>query len=170
MHPALALIGVGSNVGASTHVPDALATLLGRHGVLHVSSVVETAPVGMTDGSGRFWNLALAVPVDAGSDKERMQAALHELERAAGRDRDAPGQSWKARPLDLDLLFFVNQGSFPADALPREPWIRPLVLELLRHLNIDCPAAGDPPAPAISLEVDGRAVGPGAATLSLDQT
>ena len=97
-----------------------------------------------------------------------MQAALHVLERDAGRDRDAPGQSWKARPLDLDLLFVVEDGAVPSDALPREPWIRPLVLELLQHLNIDCPDATDPPALAISFEVAGRALGPGAATLSLD--
>ena len=99
MSNRLAIIGVGSNVAPEQHVPTALTALLHKHGTLHLASVVETAPVGMTDDSGVFWNLAVAIPTDAGPGE--LQAALHDAERAAGRDRDAPGQSWKARPLDL---------------------------------------------------------------------
>lgn len=166
MPPRLAIIGVGSNVDPAQHVPAALAALLGRHGALHLSSVVETAPVGMTDGSGAFWNLALAVPTDHGADA--LQAELHALERAAGRDRDAPGQSWKARPLDLDLLLFTDGTPLRTDALPAEPWIRPLVVELLHHLDVPCAAADDPPTGAIALTIGAHAVSPGPATLSSD--
>jgi 2-amino-4-hydroxy-6-hydroxymethyldihydropteridine diphosphokinase len=166
MAARLAIVGVGSNVDPATHVPAALAALLDAHGALHLSSVVETAPVGMTDGSGAFWNLALAVPTDATAVD--LQSTLHALERAAGRDRDAPGQSWKARPLDLDLLFFTTDEPVRSDALPGEPWIRPLVVELLGHLDLDCSAADDPPSGAIALRIGDHPVGPGPATLSLD--
>lgn len=164
--PALAIIGVGSNVAPDRHVPAALEALLRTHGALHISSIVETAPVGMTDGSGTFWNLAAAVPTRAGA--RELQASLHELERAAGRDRGAPGQSWKARPLDLDLLLLVADAQVGADTLPDEPWIRPLVVELLDHLDIVCTAAAPPVARGLAVSVAGRDVGPGPASLTLD--
>jgi len=165
MSARLAIVGVGSNVDPQRHVPHALAALLSEHGALHLSSVVETEPVGMTDGSGTFWNLALALPTAAAA--EGLQSRLHEAERAAGRDRHAPGQSWKARPLDLDLLFFVEGGAFPEDQLPTEPWIRPLVEELLHHLGLT-PKPSTPVAGAIPLHVSGRTVPAGPATLSTE--
>jgi len=166
MPPALAIIGVGSNLEPRRHVPAALEALLQTHGMLHLSSVVETAPVGMTDGSGTFWNLAVAVPTD--SRPGPLQAALHALERAAGRDREAPGQSWKARPLDLDLLMLLDDGAPQAAGLPDEPWIRPLVAELLNHLDISCPTSSAPPAGGITLRIAGQAVGPGPVSLTQD--
>ena len=165
MPARLAIVGVGSNVDPQHHVPLALAALLSEHGALHLSSVVETEPVGMTDGSGAFWNLALAVPTAA--EAEQLQARLHEAERAAGRDRDAPGQSWKSRPLDLDLLFFVEDGAFPEDQLPTEPWIRPLVDELLHHLGL-APRPSTVATRAVPLHIPGHTVQAGPATLSTD--
>jgi 2-amino-4-hydroxy-6-hydroxymethyldihydropteridine diphosphokinase len=156
----LAVIGVGSNVDARTHVPAALARLLRRHGSLHVGTVVETAPVGMTDGSGAFLNCAVAVPTALGD--AALQAALHGMEAEAGRDRSAPGGSWTARPLDLDLLLRVVDGR-PAGPLPDEPWMRPLVAELLHHLGAGPPA----PVPGgVALDVLGHTIGRSATSLA----
>jgi hypothetical protein len=55
-----------------------------------------------------------------------------------------------------------------ADALPGEPWIRPLVVELLDHLDIDCAAADEPPTGGLSMRIAGQAVGPGPASLTQD--
>lgn len=147
-------------------MPAALDDLLRAHGALHVGSIVETAPVGMTDGSGAFWNLAVAVP-STGSPAA-LQARLHDLERAAGRDRSAPGQSWRARPLDLDLLLTLDGAPVSDADLPTEPWIRPLVIELLHHLGVACGAVAPSPAGARAVHVAGRTVGPGPASLTLD--
>ena len=165
MSNRLAIIGVGSNVAPEQHVPTALTALLHKHGTLHLSSVVETAPVGMTDDSGVFWNLAVAIPTDAGP--RELQAALHDAERAAGRDRDAPGQSWKARPLDLDLLFFTTGEPIADEAMPSEPWIRPLVIELLHHLGIADAPSGTPSG-AIAMQIDARRLPAGPTTLHSD--
>lgn len=156
----LAVIGVGSNVDARTHVPAALARMLHGHGALHISTVVETAPVGMTDGSGAFLNCAVAVPTDL--DDDAVQDTLHRLEVDAGRDRGAPGQSWKARPLDLDLLLRVEAGA-PVGPLPDEPWIRPLVAELLHHLGAGPAASVDG---GVSLHIAGHDIGRAPASLA----
>ena len=111
----------------------------------------------MTDGSGQFLNLALAVP--SGEAPARLQARLHELERQSGRDRDSPGQSWRARTLDLDVLFSVADTAPSPSELPDEPWIRPLVDQLLGHLRLADPPVAFPSGTAVSLTVGHHTIG-----------
>ena len=92
-------IGAGANLG------DRLANLrlglrrLGRLGeVVAVSSLYETAPVGVT-AQPAFFNAVCALETRFGL--EALLAELKQIEWCAGR---RPGPRWGPRPLDLDIL------------------------------------------------------------------
>jgi 2-amino-4-hydroxy-6-hydroxymethyldihydropteridine diphosphokinase len=68
-----------------------------------VSSIEETEPIGPV-AQGRYLNQMAAVETDL--TPEELLAALHEIERAAGRVR---GERWGPRTLDLDIVMFERQ-------------------------------------------------------------
>ena len=101
-----AFIGLGANLGDRLANLQAALRALASHGdVVAISSVYETAPVGLEDQPA-FFNAALqlATPLTP-------QVLLRELlaiERSCGRDRSqAPSQG--PRTLDLDLLLYEDQ-------------------------------------------------------------
>lgn len=88
-----AVVALGSNLG------DRLGYLRAATAVLQatvVSSVYETAPVGITDQPD-FLNAVVLVDADAATAWERAQQA----EAAAGRTRDL---RWGPRTLDVDVV------------------------------------------------------------------
>lgn len=98
----LALIGLGSNLGDRRAILDgAVATLVELPGVTirAVSSYHETRPIGGPAGQGAFLNAAATIETTL--EPAPLLAALHEVERRAGRVRE---EHWGARTLDLDLL------------------------------------------------------------------
>ena len=107
--PAIALIGLGTNLGdRRAHLQAAVHAIdrLGR--ILEVSSVYETAPVGLEDQPA-FLNAA--VQLSTMLTPEALLRALLEIERSQGRDRrqesngTLPVQGGP-RTLDLDLLLY----------------------------------------------------------------
>lgn len=111
------LIALGSNMrspryGAPREVLGAAAAALEDEGaqVVARSPVIDTAPVGPS--SRRFANMALVVQTER--DPGPMLALLLRLERNFGRRR--LGQSWGARPLDLDIVLWSG-GIFASDSL-----------------------------------------------------
>lgn len=93
-----ALVAFGSNVDAAHNLPKGLRHVAGLTEVLAQSSSWRTAPHGPVEG-GEFLNAVQHVKWH--SDLATLQAALKRLEKGLGRQ---PDTSWKARPIDLDVV------------------------------------------------------------------
>lgn len=92
------LLGLGSNMGdRRRHLRDAVADL---PGVVAVSDVYETEPVGGPDGQGPYLNLVARLETDLGP--RELLGLCHRLETAAGRVRE---ERWGPRTLDVDILW-----------------------------------------------------------------
>jgi 2-amino-4-hydroxy-6-hydroxymethyldihydropteridine diphosphokinase len=102
----VAYVALGSNVG-DRHAFLALGrerlAALPQSQLRAVSSIEETDPIGPV-AQGRYLNQMAAVETDLTPDE--LLAALHEIERAAGRVRT---ERWGPRTLDLDIVMFERQ-------------------------------------------------------------
>ena len=95
---ALVYLGLGSNLGDRRHfLREAIESL---PGVVAVSPVYETDPVGGPDGQGPYLNLVVAIETELAP--RSLLAICHRLESAAGRVR---GERWGPRQLDVDILW-----------------------------------------------------------------
>lgn len=94
-----ALLSLGSNVQPRRHLHAAVAALAARFGDIVVSSAYRTAAVGF-DGPA-FLNNGVAIETDLPLDA--LEAWLHALEDAHGRDRSGP--RFSDRTLDVDVVF-----------------------------------------------------------------
>jgi 2-amino-4-hydroxy-6-hydroxymethyldihydropteridine diphosphokinase len=101
----VAYIGLGSNLGAREENLRVALERLRALGLLRVSSVRETEPVGVTD-QPRFLNAAAELETDLGP--RELLARLLEIERELGRERAAETR-WGPRPIDLDLLVYGEE-------------------------------------------------------------
>lgn len=95
-------LGLGSNVGERESHLRAAIELLGEHGVEveAVSSTYETEPVGEVLDQADFLNAAIRIRTEL--EPEALLDLCKEIERARGRELDAPRHS--PRPIDVDLL------------------------------------------------------------------
>jgi 2-amino-4-hydroxy-6-hydroxymethyldihydropteridine diphosphokinase len=92
-----AFLGLGSNLGDRwAHLRAAVASLAG---VVAVSPVYETSPVGGPPGQGPYLNCVVELSTEL-SPRELL-AVARGLEEAAGRER---GERWGPRTLDVDVL------------------------------------------------------------------
>jgi 2-amino-4-hydroxy-6-hydroxymethyldihydropteridine diphosphokinase len=94
----LAYVGVGSNLGDREATIRAAVDAL--PGVVAVSSLRETDPVGVTDQPA-FLNGAVALETEL-SPRELLERLLA-IERELGRERR---ERWGPRTIDLDLLLY----------------------------------------------------------------
>lgn len=91
-------MGLGSNLGDRRRLlAEAVDSL---DGVVAVSPLYETDPVGGPSGQGAFLNLVVAV--DTGLTPRRLLGVCHRLEAAANRVRS---ERWGPRTLDVDILW-----------------------------------------------------------------
>lgn len=97
-------IALGSNLGdREALITEALRRLAGVGvTVERVSSLYETAPVGMAGGSAPWFLNAVCVGGTT-LTPEGLRARLDEIERALGR---RPGPGLVPRPIDLDIIFY----------------------------------------------------------------
>jgi 2-amino-4-hydroxy-6-hydroxymethyldihydropteridine diphosphokinase len=95
-----ACLSLGSNVAPERHLACAVAALRERFGPILLSRVYRTAAVGFTGGD--FLNAAAVVESDL--DPVALDAWLHALEDANGRDRSGP--RFGDRTLDIDLVLY----------------------------------------------------------------
>ena len=96
-----AAIGFGSNMGdRQAHLNRGLEALAARQGLVAVSSLYETAPIGPVPQQD-FLN-AVAV-IKTRTHPDTLLDLLHSIEDDAGRVRE---ENWGARTLDLDLLLY----------------------------------------------------------------
>lgn len=111
----IAWIGLGSNLaGPSEQVERGLAALahLPRTQLQQRSHLYRSAPWGMRDQPD-FVNAVAAI--ESGLTPRELMAALFDIERSFGRERNA--DRWGPRILDLDLLLY-------ADHIIDEPGLR----------------------------------------------
>lgn len=157
------LVSIGSNIAPRRHIPRIVLALLDLAPTLHLSRIVETAPVGLVGEP--FYNLvvALDIPGDPATLKEQFNA----LESALGRDRCDPERALKSRPADLDILFHLSPDArrVPDTWLPQEPYIRPMLLELLLYLGFQPTWDNLVVPPGLSLNLNGALVGLEAVTV-----
>jgi 2-amino-4-hydroxy-6-hydroxymethyldihydropteridine diphosphokinase len=95
-----AYLSLGSNLDAMLHLRGALAALRERFGDVLLSPVYRTRAVGF-DGPD-FYNAAAVI--DTSLDPHALNAWLHALEDAHGRDRSGP--RYGNRTLDIDIVLF----------------------------------------------------------------
>ncbi len=93
-----AFLGLGSNLGdRESYLREAIGSL---EGVVAISPVYETDPVGGPEGQGPYLNIV--VELDTDLDPRALLGVCHRLEAAAGRVR---GERWGPRTLDVDILW-----------------------------------------------------------------
>jgi len=93
-----ALLGLGSNLGDRRELlREAVASL---NGVVGVSQMYETEPVGGPGGQGPFLNIV--VELDTDLSPRALLGVCHRLESAANRVRT---ERWGPRTLDVDILW-----------------------------------------------------------------
>jgi 2-amino-4-hydroxy-6-hydroxymethyldihydropteridine diphosphokinase len=93
-----AFLGLGSNLGdREAFLREAVGSL---SGVVAVSPVYETDPVGGPGGQGPYLNIVVELDTDLGP--RALLGVCHRLESAAGRVRE---ERWGPRTLDVDILW-----------------------------------------------------------------
>ena len=99
-----AFLGLGSNLGdREAFLREAVGSL---SGVVAVSPVYETDPVGGPGGQGAYLNIV--VELDTDLTPHALLGVCHRLESAAGRVRE---ERWGPRTLDVDVLWIERARS-----------------------------------------------------------
>lgn len=131
-----AYLSLGSNIDARAHLRAAIAALRTRFGDVRVSTAYRTEAVGFTGAP--FVNLAAIIESDL--DPHALDAWLHALEDAQGRDRSGP--RFGDRTLDIDIVFYddlVLDGAGDTASAGRRPLRLPR--DELRHAFVLRPLA-----------------------------
>jgi 2-amino-4-hydroxy-6-hydroxymethyldihydropteridine diphosphokinase len=131
---ARAFLGLGSNLGDRLRfLRDAVATLRDV-GLVGVSPVYETGPVGGPPGQGAFLNLVVELRTDHAPHE--LLGVCRRLEAAAGRVRD---ERWGPRTLDVDVLWVDGATVDDPDLVVPHPrmWERRFVVAPLHDLAPD---------------------------------
>lgn len=130
-----AFLGLGSNLGDREQtLRDAVASL---GGVVAVSPLYETEPVGGPGGQGPYLNLV--VELDTDLDARALLGVCHRLEAAAHRVRL---ERWGPRTLDVDVLWVASGPVDEPDLEVPHPrmWERRFVMAPLHDLAPElCP-------------------------------
>lgn len=132
-----ALLGLGSNLGdRRRYLADAVGSL---DGVVGVSPVYETDPVGGPGGQGAYLNIVVAL--DTNLDARALLGVCHRLEAAAGRVR---AERWGPRTLDVDVLWVEDTELDEPDLVVPHPrmWERRFVMAPLADVAPDLAPAG----------------------------
>lgn len=165
------IIGIGSNINPQHNVPRILTALLDLADEIQTSRIIQTAPSGM-DSQRPFLNLAasLLYPDEAAALKTRFNT----IETRLGRDRAAPDSSVRDRPADLDILLQLSPDAqtIASATLPPEPYLRPVVVDLLRYLELEIVGDThvDSDEASIQLLTEAGPLGHGPCTLRRDPT
>ncbi len=125
-----ACLSLGSNLEPEHHLHAAMRAIAARFTVLAVSSLYRCPAVGFSGPA--FLNAAAVITCDL--DAVTLDAWLHALEDAHGRDRTAP--RYASRTLDVDIVLFdaeVRDG--PGHLrIPRPELVQAFVLKPLAEI------------------------------------
>jgi 2-amino-4-hydroxy-6-hydroxymethyldihydropteridine diphosphokinase len=128
---------MGSNLGDRWRfLREAVSSLAG---VVSVSPVYETEPVGGPGGQGRYLNLV--VELDTDLEPRDLLGVCRRLEAAAGRVRD---ERWGPRTLDVDVLWVDGRTVDEPDLQVPHPrmWERRFVVAPLSDVAPDLVPSG----------------------------
>ena len=136
-----ALVALGSNVAADDNLPKAVRHVCGLGEAQARSRAWRTPPHGPVEG-GAFLNAV--VHIRWHGDLDALQHALKRIERAFGR---VPATTWKARPIDLDIVA-VREPPRKAwtvvdDALLEKPFLLRPLAEVAPTLQVGNRSAAD---------------------------
>lgn len=132
--PVRAFLGLGSNLGdRRRHLRDAVETLRDV-GLVAVSPVYETDPVGGPADQDRYLNLVVELHTDR--TPRELLGVCRRLEAAAGRVRE---ERWGPRTLDVDVLWIEGTVVDDPDLVVPHPrlWERRFVVAPLHDLAPD---------------------------------
>jgi len=132
--PVRAFLGLGSNLGDRLqYLRDAVATL-SDVGLVAVSPVYETDPVGGPAGQDSYLNLVVELRTDR--SPHELLGVCHRLETAAERVRE---ERWGPRTLDVDVLWIDGVTVDDPDLVVPHPrlWERRFVVAPLHDLAPD---------------------------------
>lgn len=127
-----AFLGLGSNMGERHELlRQAVGSL---HGVVRVSPLYETDPVGGPGGQGPYLNLVLEL--DTELSPRDLLGVCHRLESAADRVR---AERWGPRTLDVDILWHESGPVQEPDLEVPHPrmWSRRFVMAPLADIAPD---------------------------------
>lgn len=119
------LCSIGSNLDPHQHVSQALGELLERFGRLHLSSVIQTKPVGM---HSRHDFLNCLFVTESTLAPQQLKTFFIAMELAHGRDRSDPNCKVLDRPLDIDILANSPTDDFAATRV--DAYLNELLAEL----------------------------------------
>lgn len=128
-----ALIALGSNIDAARNLPKALRHVAGLAEPLGQSSSWRTPPHGPVEG-GEFLNAVQHIRWHG--DLAALQAALKRIESGLGR---RPDTSWKARPIDLDVIAVREHRKawvLLDDGLAEKPFLLRPLAEVAPNLHV----------------------------------
>ena len=99
-------LGLGSNMGDRlSNIRQAIDFLKTMGTILKISSIYETEPMGMTQGTKNFYNLAISF--ESALSPPSLLKAVKNFEKSKGRDlTDAHN---KSRSIDIDILLAESQ-------------------------------------------------------------
>jgi 2-amino-4-hydroxy-6-hydroxymethyldihydropteridine diphosphokinase len=126
---ARAFLGLGSNLGdRERYLREAVDSL---PGVVQVSPLYETDPVGGPGGQGAYLNIVVEIATDL--TPRELLGVCHRLESAAQRVRT---ERWGPRTLDVDILLYDDVRSDEPDLTIPHPrmWQRRFVVAPLRDI------------------------------------
>jgi 2-amino-4-hydroxy-6-hydroxymethyldihydropteridine diphosphokinase len=126
---ARAFLGLGSNLGdRERYLREAVDSL---PGVVQVSPLYETDPVGGPGGQGAYLNIVVEIATDL--TPRELLGVCHRLESAAQRVRT---ERWGPRTLDVDILLYDDVRSDEPDLVIPHPrmWQRRFVVAPLRDI------------------------------------
>lgn len=128
-----ACLSLGSNLAPEANLRSAIAALRARFGGVRLSQVYRTPAVGFE--GAEFLNAAAVIETDL--DPVALDAWLHALEDAHGRDRTAP--RYGDRTLDIDLVLYDDRVLAGPGRLrlPREELCHAFVLRPLAEIAPD---------------------------------
>jgi len=134
LEPAIAYIGIGSNLGDKSfhcrYSIDQIDTLRGCH-VIARSTLFKTEPEGVT---GQPWYVNGIAQIAAMKSPFELLRGLMNIESAMGRTRK---KRWEARIIDLDILLFGQEVITSHDLIIPHPLMhkRRFVLQPLAELT-----------------------------------
>ncbi|MBU2710545.1 2-amino-4-hydroxy-6-hydroxymethyldihydropteridine diphosphokinase [Zooshikella harenae] len=95
------LVGIGCNTHYQVNISFILQQLLNRFGVVAMSQLIRTAPVGIKHAAD-FYNMVVYFLAE--DQPLHLKAWFNQLETTLGRDRRIPGAALTVQPGDLDIL------------------------------------------------------------------
>jgi 2-amino-4-hydroxy-6-hydroxymethyldihydropteridine diphosphokinase len=99
-------LGLGSNMGDRlSNIRQALGFLKTEGTILKISSIYETEPMGMAEGTEKFYNLAISF--DSALSPPSLLKTIKNFEKSMGRDLN--DSSNKPRTIDIDILLAESQ-------------------------------------------------------------